>query len=457
MAASSLKLAWLALLGAASSACTVWNDVDVCEREPGPVQDVNRRTEGDQYYSGMSELVPSVRDTWLNVWASDLTGGALNRSEIRIGRLDGEGRPLSTCSDQGEATTVAASANTDEESGIYEPSLVMPRRAGDDDPLLFWGADDGVTTRLLGKQIGDQGCESSVPEIFEVHQVSGVCPRFSERQRTDDSHCLTPFRAAALDVTNSGGREYVLVWRETAGFGSPSLFVRVIEHKTEARFLPTALSARGEASPLLTGAHYPVWFDLVGLDDGRWAIAWVEAKPPTSQTAWVRVWNDRVEPLGDAVQVLEGDLPDTVQLDATRVGNDVGVVLVTSTGVSAIVASGKDGQVLTRRELPVSTKLNWVRMASDDASDTVAVSWTEAKSRVMVQLLSRQLSPKFNNLSCDSTPFAANSAGLAGGADMGFDSHGGLLLTWTSQDPEGDDRSGTAVRDRYYDRSVLHP
>lgn len=455
MAAQSLKLSWLALLGAAAGGCTVWNDVDVCERPPAPVQDLNRRTENNQFFSGMDQLVPAAQNTWLSVWTSDLesTSLGIDRSDIRIGRLDAQGAPLSSCGEEAELTVVEATPGTDTVSNAYAPSLIAPR-AGNDEPLLLWGTDDGSTTTLFGEVLTNQGCHSVSPEPFVIRQLAGVCGTFRGRSLSAASRCLVPARAAALDSTDRGGDQYVLTWIEQHGVEPGTLMARVLEYKAGEKFLPTALDKQGEAASLLQGSHTPLWFDLVGLDDGHWAIAWVE-DIASIQTAWFQLWNDRLEPLTEPINVHKGPIPDSVNLDVARVGDDVGVTFVASTGVYAAVASGKDGHVLVRHEVP-SGKVDWVRITAD-SKDGVALSWTE-NGRILLQLLGRNLSPRFNNQSCDSTPFVVDGgSGSAQREDLAFDAQRGLLLAWTSSDAGGDDRSGTALRGRYYARSVLEP
>jgi hypothetical protein len=47
--------------------------------------------------------------------------------------------------------------------------------------------------------------------------------------------------------------------------------------------------------------------------------------------------------------------------------------------------------------------------------------------------------------------------GTATRQDLAFDAHGGLLVTWTSFEASGSDRSGAGIRNRYFSADVLKP
>jgi len=460
MAEQWVKVSWLALLCAAASGCTVWNDVDACERQPGPAQDVNRLSENDQFFTGTNHLIPTTQESWLSVWTSDVnaSGDALDkRSEIRVSRLDAEGTPLGTCGEDGEWTPVAATTAPDQVNNAYDPSLSSPRHAGETYPLLIWGVDDGSTTTLMGQELTPGGCDWDNEPPFVVEQVPGVCSSFAGRVRSEDSRCLLPFRLAALDSSSKGGDQYVLLWEDQKGLGAPTLMGRVLDYRDGGNFLPTAANPSGEAGPLFAGSRLPVGFDLIGLDDGHWALAWLETTLST-QSAWVQIWDDRLQPVSKPVQIHQGPPPNSILIDAERVGGDVGVTFVFEDGIYVAVASQKDAHVLAQRELPRPADVNWARMAAAANEDTVALSWTEGKDRVMVQLLSRNLTPKFNDQACDDTPFVVDGGvGTATRQDLAFDAHGGLLVTWTSFEAGGSDRSGAGIRNRYFSPDVLKP
>ena len=448
-------LVFAAVLGSlANAGCTVWNKVDVCEREPGAIEDVNLRNENDQSFSGADHLIPASEGTWLTVWTSGLSGSGAARRDLRIARLDAEGAPLHTCGEQGEFTVVEATPDADSESMLYTPSLVAPRN-GDDTPLLFWGSDDGQTTTLFGEELSNQGCHPINSQPFVVAQQAGVCSTFPGRSQAEAQTCLLPFRAAALDTSENGGAQFVLVWREDHYGSAGATMARVLEYGLDEKFLATASSPRGDAVPLFQGSREPLSFDLVGLDDGKWAMAWIELGT-TTQTAWIQLWNDRLEQLTQPVLLDEGTIPDTRILDVARVGDDVGVAFVVAGGVHATIASGRDGHALAQREIQRSSQTDWTRVGAD-TNGNIVLAWSEA-NHVLAGLFDRSLSPKFNNQACDNEPFVVDGAtGSAGREDLAFDQHGGLLMTWTSSGAGGDDRSGTAVRSRYFTSGALKP
>ena len=444
-----------AALGAAAGGCTVWNKVDVCEREPGAIKDVNRFSDNDQSFSGMDHLIPAAEGTWLSVWTSGLLASDAIRRDLRIARLDAEGAPLHTCAADAEFTVVEASPTLDRDSMVYTPSLIASRD-GDDTPLLVWGSDDGQTTTLFGQMLNNQGCPAINSEPFVIEQQPGVCSAFAGRSQVGPSTCLIPVRAAALDTSENGGAQFVVVWKADKESGTGGTMARVLEYGVDEKFLATTLSPRGDAVPLLRGSREPPFFDLVGLDNGQWAIAWLELGTAT-QTAWLQLWNDRLEELSAPVLLDEGPIPDTLMLDATRVGDDVGVAFVVAGGVLGSIASGRDGHTLARREIQRSSQADWTRIAADSRGHVV-LAWTEADTRVVANLFDRSLSPKFNNQACDSEPFVVSGGvGSAGREDLAFDPHGGLLMAWVSSGAGGDDRSGTAVRSRYFADSALEP
>jgi hypothetical protein len=438
--------------------CTIVNDIDVCERKPPPIEDLNRRTENDQYYqyfSGMHQLIPSTQETWLTVWTSDLETSGVNRSDLRLARLDEKGSPMRTCGEEAEFTVVDALPNIDSENNLYAPSLVSPR-GGRAAPLLLWGYDDGQVTTLYGELLSEQGCPSVERQRFVVRQQPGVCSSFSGRTIGGTSRCLFPFRAAALDGGSDDAAHFVVAWREAEGLSLGTILARVLKYQGGEKFLPTALDSTGGAAALFRGSRQVVHFDLAGLSDGRWALAWVELVDADTQVAWLQLWNERLEALSEPVEIHRGPVPAAIYLDATSIGNDVGVTCIVDGGVLSLVASGEDGRVLAQRTLP-SNSADWPRIAAQ-GSDHLVLTWSEGPPHLVATLLDRNLSPKFNNQACDSDAFVVSgTAGSAVRAELGFDTRGGLLIAWTSSTAGGDDRSGTALRSRYYSSNVLEP
>jgi hypothetical protein len=466
-AAAIARIQTVAVLVALGSSvgCTLLNGIDVCESRPAAIEDLNRRTENDQYYAGMDELIRSTQETWLSTWTSNLEAAAgVNRSDLRIGRLDAAGSPLSTCGEEAELTIVEAPPSVDSESNAYGPSLIASRGESDA-PLLIWGYDDGSRTTLYGQMLTNQGCPSLSRGRFVINETDGVCSHFRGRSLSSSSSCSLPFRAAALDTSDDGGTQFVLVWNQSVGLASGTLMARVVEYLAGEKFLPTALDSSGAAGPLLEGAHAVLFFDLVGLSGGRWAIVWVEVATDI-QMVWLQVWNDRLEAVGEPIEVHRGAIPDSISLDAAAIGGDIGIVFATATGVYGVRASGEDAGLLAQGEIRRSGSVDWTRIAADGRGQVV-VAWTEATAgsdgqdgapHVLAQLFDENLEPIFNNQACDSAPFGiSGGSGTAQREVLAFDPAGGLLVNWTSLAAGGDDRSGWAVRGRYYAPNTLRP
>lgn len=447
-----------------SMGCSVINGIDACGHRPGPIADVNRRTEGSQYFTSSRQLVRTAQDTWLAIWVTELeaTGGA-RRSDARIVRLNAKGEPLATtCGKVGEFTLIEAAPNLDAFSLVVTPDLAAPPDNGTHE-LVTWILDNGAATQVWARTLSRQGCPSEVEPPFLVHEESSVCPSLADRPLDLQSVCMLNARAVALDTSERRGEQFVIVWYQGSPASPSSLRARVVEYVVGPNFLATELDTDGRVVSLLSGSRSPLGFDVAALTNGRWVVVWSEVVLG-EQTVWMQVWTDRLEPQTEPTLLARGSAPETYAIKTARIDFGVAVVFVSGGELRAIVTdeAAKPLRRATVRAGAASVDWPSVSALSDG---TIFVAWNEqgiagmtGSGQIRGSILDAELHPAFNNQACDARDFLiSNGRGDNDRVNLAADATGGMVVAWTGSYAGGDDRSGAGILSRYYSASSIAP
>jgi len=171
---------WGLLLGL--SACSLANEVDVCERRPSSEGDVNRSTDGNQSIRSPRGVAALPTGRALVTFVSAVGD---DRQEVRGALVDVDGARVNTCGTPEEVTYSVFRQGGPEQLASF-PVYGAPDGA-DGDGLLVWAYAEGDTAapttaeldlQLEGRFVGADGCirfeDQQPPFVFDDPPVGVV-------------------------------------------------------------------------------------------------------------------------------------------------------------------------------------------------------------------------------------------------------------------------------------------
>jgi len=258
-----------------TAACSLTNDIDVCDRGRATTHIANRgKTDGAQWLSG-PQAIAAVPGGALVVFTSDASGAPDNtRTRVHLARVGMDGAPQSTCETDGAqpvggeaegiGRAVIASAPEEELALVAYTIRIPPTGLG--------------TEQLMGAFVRHSGCAAGEP--FQIQVEAGIM-------------------LAAPTVIPLGEKSFLVAWTTTLGAVVPAeriLRARIVQEVADLvppRFLATELETEGETATLAVAAEPPVLVAGTALPGARVALLTHELGVAT-QSIVLSVYDDRL-------------------------------------------------------------------------------------------------------------------------------------------------------------------
>jgi hypothetical protein len=247
--------AGLALL----ASCSLINRVDVCDRTQAAPQEANYRTEGSQRTDGTQPISPLGGGGALMVFSSvtDPNNEATGSSAIRGVLVDPTGTSLHTCDAPGEYEYAP-----DTGAQLDSAAVAMPR-ARNELGLLVWRADRAT---IMGQFVSQTGCPPPLHPAFVI-SGPGSCGGLP-----------APLILTAPAVLSLGNGEFAVFWAEASATLRGTVCGRMVHQNGASQdFEPTAVSTTGAPGAVVNPGNLPVAVRAAAVDEGRIALAWLEA------------------------------------------------------------------------------------------------------------------------------------------------------------------------------------
>lgn len=316
----------LVFVALSSMTCTVWNDLDVCDRAAPVPSKVNNRTEGAQSVASPYAVTPLATGEAFVAFVSQAT--ALSPAlEVRGTRLDASGKPLRDCD-----VLVAAErtiAGVDLTNPVIDfnnfPAVAtpaVPSRAG----IVTWLRKRGdAPDELLATLLAANGCfypaDSAPGAVLAVHEAAA-------------GQALDGPIPIALGGAND---DFVIVWRQvgvSAGLPSHAAYAVALRWNG-LRLAPLATTRSPAGAPADLGVPSRFIIDLAAtrIDASLFAVAWHQTGAGRVGSTFLAIYDEQLTQVVPPTLVQEDEDKEglAVRTKAVRIAFDGTHLLVVGT------------------------------------------------------------------------------------------------------------------------------
>jgi hypothetical protein len=452
-----------------TSACTLWNRIDVCGAAPPAERTLNGWFPGAQSVPGPRAGTGLHTGRGLLVFAQPavaVSGVPASQWILRItegGDIDKACDPAAV--GQVPHDKLVPVIGDDEQGASWSDAVAVGFQSVDSDGLIVIRKDetraDGTSRQSLwGQFIDSEAClidsglfpiASAGPEVSEL-----VAP---------DAAGLTP---------DPAGATFLVSWIERFESGSaPAVAARIVSDATLGpKFFGTALSFAGEAVPVYRGAAALVDLGAVTLAPGLVALFWYEnvTSADTSADTWQisgALFDDHLrqqQSFAVADHLVVGDVPQGRRMAVAWDGQHILVTWLAVGSGGGTRAYGRvldgSGSFVARTGDPAGGPF-LLGSASDVLDSRLAATalkqggflaaWRQAPTAsadgdLRAVALDTDGGVRFNNRACDTKDFALNSD-LQGDQEQAalvlLPTSGSVLAGWTDNGPNATDPNGS--------------
>lgn len=439
-------------------ACSVLNDVDVCDRRSPGDREANVLTEGAQAIHGRGALATLPNEGALLAFLSSPPGDYAIRRGIRVSLLTAQGEPIRTCDAPGGGGLDVVSLADDGDMLRYYPFLATAARI-EDTHLLVWSEipawPEPGEVRALG--LYSTGCVRQ--PSFAISDSPDWIPNIAQAVRT-------------------GENEYTIIWTES--FWDDALEVvtmsrvmgRVVSLLGGVEFLGTVHSVAGDPA-VLTDLGSPVRVGVARIDDDRFAVATLDGL--RDEVVGLYVLDDRlaVQDSYDVMRVSGGGMPTDASVDVVWTGERL-LVLWTQLEDDRLIAwarwvrpgVGPEGPSFRIGAPGAGEQLELSGAAMGDGR--VFVVWEERNGTgrtdgdgggIRALMLDRTGDVQFADPACGRGDFQLNTttSGNQWNPAVTVLDDGTIVTAFTDDSGVGVDRSESGVRTRVFKQADLLP
>ncbi len=444
-----------ALIGA----CSVVNDLDVCEREAGPEVDGNVLTPGAQQVHGRGSIAELPGEGGLLAFVSAPMGESTVRREVRLALLTQRGEPIRTCDADGGGEIGVATFDEHGDALRYRPFA-----AASPDPdghhLVVWSEATDLLGpgELRGRRLWSTGCLGDV--VFAISDSPEWKPVVGQVAVTGVDQFAVVWSEAFYDEGRGGATVARVMARVLDTSGSPPEFLGTVRDIDGG---PVQLPEIGDVQRIA----------IASIDEDRFAVAAMGGGVDT--VVRVHVFDDRLE------HIATNDVARTDGLSPHPEGNvevafDGEKLLVVWTQPDGSGAQRAMARLLDPFSGPVSGIFRIGSTTTGDEVDVTAVArpgggffvaWQEENavgrtdgdgSGVRGVMLDPDGEFQFANPACGQGDFALNATTRGNQESPSLAVvDGSVFVAWTDDSGVGLDRSESGVRLRVFRSEDLLP